>query len=102
MVELEQAAETLATLDRPSARSYFGIDKFIADTLMVPLVDEVMQALISSAAQVAFAEQDHLAEAFLLDRSDETFGIGVGIQRAVGVLMSLIPAASITSLKRRR
>ncbi len=74
------------TLDRSRTRAKPAIDKFIANALMVPLMVEVKQVLINSAAQVPFAEQDDLAEALLLDRSDEAFSIGVGIRCPVRCL----------------
>jgi hypothetical protein len=43
VVELEQAAKTLAALDRPRAHANLTVDQLVADALVIPLVVEVEQ-----------------------------------------------------------
>lgn len=47
MVELEQTTNALAALDRPSSRASVAVDQLVADALMVPIVIEVEQILVS-------------------------------------------------------
>jgi pSer/pThr/pTyr-binding forkhead associated (FHA) protein len=75
LIEVEDAAEALSALDTAgagrSARLRQGDD--VADTLMVPFVVVVLDVLGQDMTQVALAERDHVAKAFLTDGSHEAF-----------------------------
>ena len=82
VIILEQAAETLAAGDGAIAIADigFGRDELIAQTLMVSLGMIVRDVLIQRVAERLFADEDHLVEAFFLDRADETFAAGVQVR----------------------
>lgn len=73
LIEVEDAAEALSALDTAgggSARLGQGDD--VADALVVPLVMVVLDVLGEEMVQVALAERDHVAKAFLTDGISRT------------------------------
>jgi hypothetical protein len=96
MIGAQHPAEPLGALD--GARRRFGtatrLDQPIVDPLMVPLPMIMSGVLASSSSQRPFAEEDHLAETLILDRSDESLGIGVQVRRAVPSERGSLPGDS--------
>jgi hypothetical protein len=86
MVEAQHPPEPLVAFD--GARCRFGtvrrLDQPIIDPLMIPLPVIVNGVLTSCLSKRPLAEEDHAIEALLLDRSNESFGVGVQVGRAVG------------------
>ena len=85
MVEAQHPAEPLGAFDGGPCR--FGavgrIDQPIIDPLMVPLPMIVSGILASGLPQRPFAEEDHSIETLILDRPDESLGVGVQVGRTV-------------------
>ncbi len=85
MVEAQHPTEALGAFD--GARYGFGavprLDQLIIDPLVIPLPMIVSGILASRLSQRPFAEEDHSIETLILDRSDESLGVGVQVGRAV-------------------
>jgi len=85
-IELEQASESLATLNRLAARFGFigGIreQQLVAFTLMVAFAVIMRAELDQSPQQRALTEQNQFGEALLFDRANPAFRecVGTGIQ----------------------
>ncbi len=83
MVETKHPAKPLGALD--GARRRFDavtrLDQPIVDPLMIPLPVIVSGVLASGLSQRPFAEEDHSIETLLLDRPDESLGVGVQVGR---------------------
>ena len=86
MVEAQHPTEPLGAFD--GARCRFGVatrlDQAIIDPLMIPLPVIVSGVLASGLSQRSFAEKDHSIETLILDRSNESLGVGVQVGRTVG------------------
>ena len=84
MVEAEHPAEPFRTSNR-TTRCVDGHlrrrDQPIIDSLMIPLPVIVSGVLASGLSQRPFAEEDHSVETLILDRPDESLGVGVQIGR---------------------
>jgi hypothetical protein len=55
------------------------VDQSIAKTLLIPFAAAVLDMLADDTPQMARAEQNHLADAFRLRRSNESHRVGVGV-----------------------
>ena len=86
MVEAQHPAEPLGAFD--GARCRFGtvrrLDQPIVDPLMIPLPMIMSGVLANGLSQRPFAEEDHSIETLILDRPDESLGVGVQVGRTVG------------------
>ena len=87
MVEAQHPTEALGAFD--GARYGFGavprLDQLIIDPLVIPLPMIVSGILASRLSQRPFAEEDHSIETLILDRADETLGVGVQVGRTRNV-----------------
>ncbi len=86
MVETKHPTEPLSAFD--DARWGFSanrrLDQPIIDPLMIPLPMIMSGVLAGGLSQRAFAEEDHLIETFILDRSDESLRVSVQVGRTIG------------------
>ena len=86
MVEAQHPTEPLGTFDGAEWRfgAFDRFDQPIVDPLVIPLPMIMSGVLASDLSQRSFSEEDHSTEALILDRSDESLGVGVQVGRAVG------------------
>jgi hypothetical protein len=56
-----------------------ALDQFVVQSLMIPLAIIVSDKLPDSPPVMVLAKRDQAVQTFLFDRSDEPFGVGVGI-----------------------
>jgi len=86
MVEAQHSAESLYALDGVRHRfgTIIGLDQSIIEPLMIPLPVIVGGVLASGLSQRSFAEEDHPIETLILDRPDESLGVGVQVGRTAG------------------
>lgn len=78
----EQPTETWVSThstDMPFCR--LALDQFVVQSLMIPLAMIVSDKFPDSPPVMVLAKRDHAVQTFLFDRSDEPFGVGVGIGR---------------------
>ena len=61
----------------------------VAFPLVIPLGMEMVDVFAQRPPQRALAEQDHLGQAFLLDRPDPALGVGIQVREAMGGLPML-------------
>ena len=77
LVIFEQAAESLTALNRVTLPGLFVAhyreEQLVAFPLMVSFAVIMSAVLRQDARQRALAEQDHLGQAFLFDRTDPSF-----------------------------
>jgi len=59
------------------------LDQPIVDPLVIPLPVIVSGILASGLSQRPFAEEDHSIETLILDRPDESLGVGVQVRRTI-------------------
>ena len=81
MIVAQQPAEALSASYWPGGNRcwIFWLDQDVADPLVCALGMIVGDIFGESAAQAAFAEEDHLGQALRLDRAHEAFAMGVEI-----------------------
>jgi len=71
------------TFDADSARPSGSISR-LSMPLVIPLPVIVSDVLSSGFSKRPFAEEDHSIETVILDRPDESFGVGIQVGRTVG------------------
>ncbi len=85
MVKAQHSAEPLGAPYRTRRR--FGVvtrfDQPIIDPLVIPLPMIMSGVLASGPSQRPFAEEDHPIETLILDRPDESLGVGVQVGRTI-------------------
>src|SRR5687768_17238919 len=81
MVEIEESAEAVAPLHvgGRTSRPWRLMQKPVVESLMVALTVVVLDVLLREEAQVALTERNHTIETFLLDRPNESLGVGIEI-----------------------
>ena len=86
MVETQHPTESLGAGDGVGGRSgvLVRLDQSIVDALVIPLPMVMSGVLASCLPKRPFTKEDHPIETRVLDRPDESLGIGVEIGRAVG------------------
>jgi len=80
-IELEQAAQTIATVNGPVLRRYVHgrEEEKITFALVVAFKMMVFNVLSQRSAQRTFTKENELGQAFLPDRADPTLGESVQI-----------------------
>ena len=84
MIVAQEPAQSLAALHRPLAVPIRGARKQqdVALALVVPFGVEMIDIVAQRPPQRALAEQDHLRQALLLDRSDPALCVGIQVRAA--------------------
>ena len=79
---VDQAAETIATLDRPSGDPCWRVGKFQPESVVGTLLVVVHEVGGRDACEVVFAADQDPVEAFVTDRADEPLRVRVCDRRA--------------------
>ena len=84
MIVAQEPTQSLATLHRPLAAAVRVPRKQqdVALPLVVSLGMEMIDVIAQRPPQRALAEQDHLRQALLLDRSDPALCVGIQVRAA--------------------
>ena len=93
MIVAQEPAQSLAALHRPLALTICRQRKQqdVALPLVIPLGMEMVDVFAQRPPQGAFAEQDHLRQALLLDRPHPALGVGIQIRAACRQCQRLNP-----------
>ena len=85
MIETQHSAESLDAFNSAEGRfcPIVGVDQVIVESLVIPLPMIVNGVFASGLSQRPFAEEDHSIETLILDRPDESLGVGIQVGRAV-------------------
>jgi hypothetical protein len=78
MVLVDQAAESIATLDSPGFEPWWRVGRPECVAAVGPLLVVVLEVLGKDAAEVVFVADEDPVEAVAADRADDAFGVGVG------------------------
>src|SRR3979490_1835463 len=94
MVITQQAAQSLAALNRPVAAGVCPAreQQDIALPLVIPFGMEMFNIFAQRSPQRALAKEDHLAEALLLHRPDPALRMGIQVRAARRQHQRLDPA----------
>jgi hypothetical protein len=68
----------------PAAHAGDGKRDDVAETLMIAFGVVVLDKLADDFAQMALAQWDDVPQAFLLDRPNEAFGVGIQVRAVRG------------------
>ena len=84
MIVAQEPTQSLAARHRPHAVPIRGARKQqdVALALVVPFGVEMIDIVAQRPPQGALAEQDHLRQALLLDRSDPALCVGIQVRAA--------------------